>query len=67
MKIFAERIKELREERKLTMSQLAKELGIRQSTISRWERGERLPNLDAIIALAKFFKLSTDYLCGLED
>lgn len=67
MKIFAERIKELREERKLTMSQLAKELGIRQSTISRWERGERLPNLDAIIALAKFFKVSTDYLCGLED
>ncbi len=65
MKIFAERIKELREERKLTMSQLAKELGIRQSTISRWERGERLPNLDAIIALAKFFKVS--YLCGLED
>ena len=41
MKIFAERIKELREERKLTMSQLAKELGIRQSTISRWERGKR--------------------------
>lgn len=61
------RLKELREERGLTMTELAKKINVSPNTVSRWERGKRLPNLDAIIALAKFFKVSTDYLCGLED
>ncbi len=49
------------------MTELAKKINVSPNTVSRWERGKRLPNLDAIIALAKFFKVSTDYLCGLED
>lgn len=65
--MFKERLKELREDSGLSMSELANKIGVSTNTISRWERGERIPNLEALVALAKFFKVSTDYLCGLED
>lgn len=67
MNKFPERLKELREERKLSEFQLAKELGINQTTINRWERGLRTPNIEMVMIIAKYFKVSTDYLCGLED
>ncbi len=67
MKIFAERLKELREEAKLTTRQLGEKLGYSNIAISRWEREERIPNIEALVDIAKFFKVSTDYLCGLED
>ncbi len=67
MEIFAERLKDLRKEKDLTLEALSKEINFSINTISRWERCERLPNILALVALAKFFKVSTDYLCGLED
>lgn len=67
MNKFPERLKELREERKLSEFQLAKELGINQTTINRWERGLRTPNIEMVMIIAKYFNVSTDYLCGLED
>ncbi len=67
--IFSERIKELREEKGLTQSQLSIELDrkISTSAICRWEQGERQPGLDALIILAKYFGVTIDYLAGLED
>ena len=65
--IFAKRLKELREEKNVSALQLSKELRVSASTILRWEKGQRLPNIDALILLAKYFKVSTDYLCGLEE
>lgn len=67
MNKFAERLKELREDRNLSELQLAKELKISQATINRWEHGLRIPNLEMLVILAKYFNVSTDYLCGLED
>lgn len=67
MSIFSERLKELRIERNLSIIQLSKLINYSDVAIGRWERGERIPNIDVLIALAKFFKVSTDYLCGLED
>lgn len=67
MNIFIKRLKEIRKDKGLSMSELANKIGVSTNTISRWERGERIPNLEALVALAKFFKVSTDYLCGLED
>lgn len=67
MKIFAERLKDLRQEKSLTLKDLSKEIGVSINTISRWEREERLPNIENIVELAKFFKVSAGYLCGLED
>lgn len=67
MEIFTKRLKELREEKGLTTLQLGKELGFSNASISRWENGERIPNIKVLVEIAKFFKVSTDYLCGLED
>lgn len=67
MKIFAERLKELRQENNLSYAQLAKEIGVSYVAIGRWERSERTPNIEVLVALAKYFKVSTDYLVGLED
>ncbi|MBR2614961.1 MAG: helix-turn-helix transcriptional regulator [Clostridia bacterium] len=67
MNKFAERLKELREEKNLTQNELGIEVGVSQAAIARWEEGKRSPNLEAIIALAKFFDVTSDYLIGIED
>lgn len=67
MKIFAERLKDLRKTDGLTLKDLSEKIGVSINTISRWEREERMPNIENIVALAKFFNVSADYLCGLED
>ena len=67
MKIFCERLKELRLEKKLSIVELATILGVRDSTISRWENGQRIPGIDHLYNIAKFFGVSSDYLIGLED
>lgn len=64
---FPTRLKELREENGLSLKQLAKEIGVTDIAISRWENGHRTPNIDALYSLAIYFKVSADYLLGLED
>ena len=64
---FSIRFKELREEKKLSQSQIGRELGYTQVCISRWETAERMPNLNDLIAVALFFNVTTDYLLGLTD
>lgn len=66
-KIFQERLRELRIEQSLSQRELAKLTGLDQSTITRYELGERTPNMFGLIALAEIFKVSIDYLVGLED
>lgn len=53
-----------RKNKNLTQSQLSKELGIHDSTLSNLERGTREPSLYMLIALSKYFNLSIDYLLG---
>lgn len=67
MKIFCERLKELRTEQKLTTVELGKLLDVNNSTITRWEHGEIVPSIDHLYNIAKIFKVSADYLIGLED
>lgn len=67
MRVFAERLKELRLENNLTLKELASLIGVSDIAISRWENRLRIPNIESLIAIAKFFKVSTDYLLGLED
>ncbi len=61
------RLKELREERELTQSDVAKGIGTNQRGISRWENEENQPPADMIIKLADYFNVSTDYLLGRTD
>lgn len=67
MNNFYKRIKELREDNNLSQTDLAIALNIRQSTVAKWENGTRIPSAESIILLAKFFKVSADYLLGLEE
>lgn len=66
MNTFAEKLKELREEKKLSQRTLAKDLGFSQAAIARWENNLQIPNIDVAIIVAKYFNVSTDYLLGLE-
>lgn len=66
MKKFAERLKELRIERELSQAQLAKATGLSHTAITYWETEQRVPNANAIIILAAFFNVTTDYLLGVE-
>ena len=63
---FAEKLKEVREEKGLSQEQLGKELHFTQTCIAKWESGARTPNLDNLVLIAKFFEVTTDYLLGLE-
>ena len=67
MNNFSERLKELRQEKGLSQDELAKEVGLTHTAIGLWELDKRVPNLNAVIALAKFFNVSLDYIAGLED
>ncbi len=61
------RLKELREQRRLNQEGLALKLNVSQSTISAYEIGERVPDLETLIAISNFFNVSLDYLAGLSD
>lgn len=64
---IAETIKGLRVEYNLTQGQLASALGITQDSISLWECGKRLPDLQYVLKLADIFHVSADYLLGRTD
>ena len=61
------RLKDLREDMDLRQSEVAEYLHIKQNTYSQYENGQRQIPLELLIALAKFYKTSTDYLLGLTD
>ena len=61
------RIRDLREDNDLTQAQVAKHLNVKQNTYSQYENGQRQLLLDALIALARLYKTSTDYILGLTD
>ena len=64
---FHERLKELRQERNLTHEGLAKEIGFSKSIIGYWENGKKQPTLSALLALARFFEVTLDFLAGIEN
>ncbi|QXA19241.1 helix-turn-helix domain-containing protein [Streptococcus gordonii] len=64
---FSERLKELRKQAHLTQVELAKRLGIGQSSYADWERGKKNPTQDNLIKLAQILNVSVDYLVGNSD
>lgn len=61
------RIKDLRLEKSLTQAKLAKLLGLNQTAIGKYERGELEPNIQTLIKLSRLFECSIDYLIGNTD
>ncbi|HIB1817606.1 TPA: helix-turn-helix domain-containing protein, partial [Enterococcus faecalis] len=65
--IFAQRLKNLREKRNLTQTELAEMLGYKNyTTVSKWESGDSLPRGKELKLLAEIFNISTDYMLGIE-
>ncbi|MBS5850880.1 MAG: helix-turn-helix transcriptional regulator [Firmicutes bacterium] len=65
--LFAERLKELRQERNLSQTALAQIIGVSQKAIDYWERAINEPKATYIIRLADYFDISADYLLGREN
>lgn len=65
--MFSKRFVELREERNLLQSDVAKIFNVEQPTVSQWENNKRIPDSSMIIIIANFFDVSTDYLLGRSD
>ena len=64
--MVAERIKNLREQKGITQVELAKQLNITRSSVNAWEQGISVPSTQFIVELAYIFKVSTDYLLGVD-
>ena len=67
MEKFAQRLKELRIDKGLSIQALSKEVKIGVASICRWENQQADVKGTQLVALAKFFDVTIDYLMGLED
>lgn len=67
MEIFAERLKELRQDKGLSIQALSKATKIGVASICRWENCQADVKGMQLVILARYFEVSTDYLLGLED
>lgn len=63
-KTMAERLIELREKNRLSQSAVAKRLGVTPALISAYEKTERNPSIQKLVALADVYHSSTDYILG---
>ncbi len=61
------RLRDLREDHDLTQTELANYLHLQQNTYSQYENGQRQIPIEALIALARFYKTSVDYILELTD
>ena len=64
---LGERLKEEREKRGLTQQDVADEIGVTKQAIFSYEKGVRSPAVTTLCALAQFFEVTTDYLCGIAE
>ena len=62
-----DKLKELRNQKKLTQTELAQALNVSKGTIGNWEAGHRQPDHSALSKLADFFGVSVDYILDREN
>lgn len=65
--MFPERLKSLRLKTNTPQSELAKLLSVSVRAYQYYESGKRQPTIENLIALADYFNVSLDYLCGRND
>jgi len=61
---FGDRLRDLRREKDMMQSEFGEIFGLSPSAIGSYERGEREPTIELIIAFAEFFGVSLDYMLG---
>jgi transcriptional regulator with XRE-family HTH domain len=67
LEILCERLKQLREEKDVSLEEVARVTGISKSLMSRYERGLVEPGLKALSKLVKYYNVSLDWLFGFTD
>ena len=60
--ILAEKVTALRKKKGWSQEELAEKLGISRQSVSKWESGTSIPDIDKIIMMSRLFGVSTDYL-----
>ena len=61
------RLRDLREDRDWKQEEVARRIGVKQTTYSKYELGKINVPLDILIQLAEIYQVSLDYLTGLSD
>lgn len=61
---YNEVLRQLRKEKDKTIEEVATDLEISKDRYGKYERGERQPDIDTLIILADYYKVSLDYLTG---
>lgn len=64
--VLADKIINLRKKNGLSQEELAEQIGVSRQAVSKWEGMQSIPDLDKVIALSRFFGVSTDYLLNDE-
>ncbi|MBQ6847077.1 MAG: helix-turn-helix transcriptional regulator [Oscillospiraceae bacterium] len=64
---YFKRLKDLREDKDLTQSDIADILGTTRQQIGKWENGVQMMGVDKYIKLAEYYNVSVDYILGLTD
>ena len=64
---YYQRIRDLREDKDLTQSDIAKRLKTTRQQVGKWENGVQMMGIDKYIILAQYYNVSIDYLTGLID
>ena len=65
--MIADKIKKLRELSGLSQTQLAKKLNVTRSSVNAWELGISIPSTQYIVEVSLLFRVTTDYLLGIES
>lgn len=67
LEMFSERIKQLRLSLGINQVEFGRRLGVSKQCISNWENGNIQPSIDMLIKISRSFKVSSDFLLGLDD
>ncbi len=67
MKHYNDRIRDLRENKKMTQRQIAEMLGICQQVYSKYELGVRSLPIEHLMKLCKYYNASADWVLGLTE
>lgn len=59
---ISEKILSLRKAHNLTQEQLAEQINVSRQSVSKWESGQAVPEIDKLTALSQVFHVTTDYL-----
>ena len=65
--VFIQRLRQLRADWRLSQAELADALRVSRSCVRNWELGDSTPTIEMLADIALFFRVSVDYLLGLDE